>query len=81
MNQTTQTESQDNADTQVLTVSPNRWATWTGKGFYGDTPEPVPNVSTNFIFEGFLIRRPYSTERNGDVWTSERTTSTLKTER
>ncbi|CAE6460411.1 unnamed protein product [Rhizoctonia solani] len=34
---------QDNADTQVLTVAPNKWATWTGKGFYGDTPEPVPN--------------------------------------
>ncbi|KAF8606873.1 pectin lyase-like protein [Ceratobasidium sp. AG-I] len=43
MNQTTQTSSQDNADTQVLTVAPNKWSTWTGKGFYGDTPEPVPN--------------------------------------
>lgn len=46
MNQTTQTADQDNADTQVLTVAPNKWSTWTGKGFYGDTPEPVPNVST-----------------------------------
>ncbi|KAG8733452.1 hypothetical protein FRC11_006179 [Ceratobasidium sp. 423] len=43
MNQTTQTADQDNADTQVLTVAPNKWSTWTGKGFYGDTPEPVPN--------------------------------------
>ncbi|CAE6486760.1 unnamed protein product, partial [Rhizoctonia solani] len=43
MNQTTQTAEQDNADTQVLTVAPNKWSTWTGKGFYGDTPEPVPN--------------------------------------
>ncbi|KAG8758734.1 hypothetical protein FRC12_009932 [Ceratobasidium sp. 428] len=43
MNQTTQTASQDNADTQVLTVAPNKYSVWTGKGFYGDTPEPVPN--------------------------------------
>ncbi|GAB1520770.1 hypothetical protein RhiTH_003858 [Rhizoctonia solani] len=45
MNQTTQTAEQDNADTQVLTVAPNKWSTWTGKGFYGDTPEPVPNAT------------------------------------
>ncbi|KAB5595920.1 Pectin methylesterase family protein [Ceratobasidium theobromae] len=45
MNQTTQTADQDNADTQVLTVAPNKWSTWTGKGFYGDTPEPVPNAT------------------------------------
>ncbi|KAG8701654.1 hypothetical protein FRC09_005213 [Ceratobasidium sp. 395] len=43
MNQTTQTASQDNADTQVLTVAPNKYSVWTGKEFYGDTPEPVPN--------------------------------------
>ncbi|KAJ7282486.1 pectin lyase-like protein [Mycena rebaudengoi] len=43
INQTTQIASlQDNADSAVLTVAPNKYAAWTGAGYYGGTPVPIP---------------------------------------
>ncbi|KAJ7102959.1 hypothetical protein C8R43DRAFT_963849 [Mycena crocata] len=45
INQTTQIASlQDNADSAVLTVAPNKYAAWTGAGYYGETPVPIPDV-------------------------------------
>ncbi|KAF7317812.1 Pectin lyase-like protein [Mycena kentingensis (nom. inval.)] len=44
INQTTQIPSlQDNADSAVLTVAPNKYAAWTGQGYYGGTPVPIPD--------------------------------------
>ncbi|KAK7031523.1 pectin lyase-like protein [Favolaschia claudopus] len=44
INQTTQNAStEDNADSAVLTVAPNKYAAWTGAGYYGGTPVPIPN--------------------------------------
>ncbi|KAF7309507.1 Pectin lyase-like protein [Mycena indigotica] len=44
INQTTQISSlQDNADSAVLTVAPNKYAAWTGQGYYGGTPVSIPN--------------------------------------
>ncbi|KAJ7065288.1 pectin lyase fold/virulence factor [Mycena amicta] len=44
INQTTQiTSLQDNADSAVLTVAPNKYAAWTGQGYYGATPVPIPD--------------------------------------
>ncbi|KAH7098326.1 pectin lyase fold/virulence factor [Auriculariales sp. MPI-PUGE-AT-0066] len=44
MNQTTQDHNlQDNADISVLNVAPNKYAAWTGLGFFGATPVPIPD--------------------------------------
>ncbi|KAJ6607585.1 pectin lyase-like protein [Mycena sp. CBHHK59/15] len=44
VNQTTQNASiLDNADSAVLTVAPNKYAAWTGAGYYGGTPFPIPD--------------------------------------
>ncbi|EIN07059.1 pectin lyase-like protein [Punctularia strigosozonata HHB-11173 SS5] len=44
INQTTQNASiLDNADSQVLTVAPNKYSVWTGQGYYGATPQPIPD--------------------------------------
>jgi hypothetical protein len=55
INQTTQIASiQDNADSAVLTVAPNKYAAWTGAGYYGGTPVPIPDVH-NFCCHPPLI--------------------------
>ncbi|KAJ6485710.1 pectin lyase-like protein [Mycena sanguinolenta] len=57
INQTTQNAAiQDNADSAVLTVAPNKYAAWTGAGYYGGTPVPIPDVPYfHLLFLLFLI--------------------------
>jgi hypothetical protein len=58
INQTTQIASlQDNADSAVLTVAPNKYAAWTGAGYYGGTPVPIPDVGIKFRLNSFSYSR------------------------
>ncbi|KAJ7825425.1 hypothetical protein B0H14DRAFT_3468610 [Mycena olivaceomarginata] len=56
INQTTQNASiQDNADSAVLTVAPNKYAAWTGAGYYGGTPVPIPDDFGSTDFKAYNI--------------------------
>ncbi|KAJ7230684.1 pectin lyase fold/virulence factor [Mycena pura] len=56
INQTTQAVStQDNADSAVLTVAPNKYAAWTGQGYYGATPVPIPDQFGCTDFKAYNI--------------------------
>ncbi|KAJ7708822.1 pectin lyase-like protein [Mycena rosella] len=56
INQTTQIASlQDNADSAVLTVAPNKYAAWTGAGYYGGTPGPIPDAFGCTDFKAYNI--------------------------
>ncbi|KAJ7497942.1 pectin lyase-like protein [Mycena galericulata] len=56
INQTTQNASiQDNADSAVLTVAPNKYAAWTGAGYYGGTPVPIPDEFGCADFKAYNI--------------------------
>ncbi|KAJ7623662.1 pectin lyase fold/virulence factor [Roridomyces roridus] len=76
INQTTQNASiQDNADSAVLTVAPNKYAAWTGAGYYGGTPVPIPDEfgctdfkAYNINFENRAVRsfQPQRIQTHGD---------------
>lgn len=56
VNQSTQqTDLQDNADSAVLTVAPNKYAAWTGQGYFGATPQPIPNEFGTSDFRAYNI--------------------------
>lgn len=85
INQTTQiTSVEDNADSAVLTVAPNKYAAWTGQGYYGATPVPIPDVRCYVLFIHLRHNNVHlvsSIFRNGAARISERTISILRTER